>query len=87
MSLREDAKKIYSSSIVKLDPSGTVFDYLNTNKIVTVNHANIYLVAFGKASISMMSGCLDYLTKEFPNTPIHEKPIIISNTSNESFSS
>ena len=83
MSLREDAKKIYSSSIVKLDPSGTVFDYLNTNKIVTVNHANIYLVAFGKASISMMSGCLDYLTKEFPNTPIHEKPIIISNTSNE----
>ena len=83
MSLREDAKKIYSSSIVKLDPSGTVFDYLNTNKIVTANHTNIYLVAFGKASISMMSGCLDYLTKEFPNTPIHEKPIIISNTSNE----
>ena len=83
MSLREDAKKIYSSSIVKLDPSGTVFDYLNTNKIVTVNHANIYLVAFGKASISMMSGCLDYLAKEFPNTPIHEKPIIISNASNE----
>ena len=83
MSLREDAKKIYSSSIVKLDPSGTVFDYLNTNKVVTANHANIYLVAFGKASISMMSGCLDYLAKEFPNITIHEKPLIISNTSNE----
>ena len=51
MSLREDANKIYSSSIAKLDPRRTVFDYLNTNKILTVNHANIYLVAFGKASI------------------------------------
>ena len=47
MSLREDANKIYSSSIAKLDPRRTVFDYLNTNKIVTANHVNIYLVAFG----------------------------------------
>ena len=34
MSLREDAKKIYSSSIAKLDPSRTVYDYLSSNSII-----------------------------------------------------
>jgi hypothetical protein len=34
MSLREDAKKIYSSSIAKLDPSRTVYDYLSSHSIV-----------------------------------------------------
>ena len=64
MSLREDAKKLYTSSLAKLDPSGTVFDYLSSNKIVSSNYNKIYPVAFGKASISMMSGFLDYLSKE-----------------------
>jgi glycerate-2-kinase len=81
MSLREDAKKIYSSSIVKLDPSRTVYDYLSSIQIVKPQFEKIYLVAFGKASISMMSGLLDYLKDQFPKTPIHEKPIVISNNS------
>ena len=79
MSLREDAKKIYSSSLATLEPSGTIFNYLKTNKIISSNYRNIYPVAFGKASISMMSGCLDYLAKDFPNLPIKEKPVVISN--------
>ena len=83
MSLREDAKKLYSSSLAKLDPSGAVFDYLSSNKIVSSNYKKIYPVAFGKASISMMTGFLDYLSKEFPGLPIHEKPIVVSNISNE----
>ena len=83
MSLREDAKKIYSSSIAKLDPSRTVYDYLSSNSIVKPHFDKIYPVAFGKASISMMSGLLDYLKDQFPETPIHEKPIIISNDSQE----
>ena len=49
MSLREDAKKLYSSSLAKLDPSGAVFDYLSSNKIVSSNYKKIYPVAFGKA--------------------------------------
>ena len=83
MSLREDAKKIYSSSLAKLDPKDTVLNYLKTHEIILPSHKTIYPVAFGKASISMMSGCLDYLAKEFPDLLIHQRPIIISNTSNE----
>jgi len=83
MSLREDAKKIYSSSIAKLDPSRTVYDYLSSNSIIDSHFEKIYPVAFGKASISMMSGLLDYLKDQFPKIPIHEKPVIISNNSQE----
>ena len=83
MSLREDAKKLYTSSLAKLDPSGTVYDYLSSNKIVSSNYKKIYPVAFGKASISMMSGFLDYLSNEYPGLPVHEKPIVVSNISNE----
>lgn len=83
MSLREDAKKIYSSSIAKLDPSRTVYDYLSSNSIVKSSLEKIYPVAFGKASISMMSGLLNYLKDQFPEIPIHEKPIVISNNSQE----
>lgn len=83
MSLREDAKKIYLSSIAKLDPSRTVYDYLSSNSIVKSRLEKIYPVAFGKASISMMSGLLNYLKDQFPEIPIHEKPIVISNNSQE----
>ena len=55
MSLREDAKKIYTSSLAMLDPSGTVFDYLSSNEIISSKYKKVYPVAFGKASISMMS--------------------------------
>ena len=83
MSLREDAKKIYSSSIAKLDPSRTVYDYLSSHSIVKPHFEKIYPIAFGKASISMMSGLLNYLKDQLPKTPIHEKPIVISNNSQE----
>ncbi len=83
MSLREDAKKLYTSSLAKLEPSRTVFDYLSSNKIVSSNYKKIYPVAFGKASISMMSGFLDYLSNEYPGLPVHEKPIVVSNISDE----
>ena len=83
MSLREDAKRIYSSSLAKLHPSVTVFNYLESKKIISPNYNEIYPVAFGKASISMMSGFLDYITKHYPDLPIHDKPVIISNNSSE----
>ena len=83
MSLREDAKKIYSSSLAKLDPKDTVLDYLKTHEIILPSHKTIYPVAFGKASISMMSGCLDYLSKEVHHASIHGKPVVISNSSTE----
>ena len=59
MSLREDAKKIYTSSLAMLDPSGTVFEYLSSNEISSSKYKKIYPVAFGKASISMMAGFLN----------------------------
>ncbi len=83
MSLREDAKKIYSSSLAKLDPKDTVLNYLKTHQIILPSHKTIYPVAFGKASISMMSGCLDYLSKEVHHASIHAKPVVISNSSTE----
>ena len=83
MSLREDAKKIYSSSLAKLDPKDTVLNYLKTHEIILPSHKTIYPVAFGKASISMMSGCLDYLSKEVHHASIHAKPVVISNSSTE----
>ena len=83
MSLREDAKKIYSSSLATLEPRGTIFNYLKKNQIIPLNYKNIYPIAFGKASISMMSGFLDYLTKDFPDISIKGKPIVVSNTTDE----
>lgn len=83
MSLREDAKKIYTSSLAKLDPSGTVLDYLTHNKIISSKCEKIYPVAFGKASISMMSGFLNYVNNEYSDMPIHNKPVVISNNSTE----
>ena len=83
MSLREDAKKIYSSSLATLEPRGTIFNYLKKNQIIALNYKNIYPIAFGKASISMMSGFLDYLTKDFPDISIKGKPIVVSNTTDE----
>ena len=83
MSLREDAKKIYSSSLATLEPSGTIFNYLKKNKIISLNYKNVYPIAFGKASISMMSGFLDYLTKDFSDISIKGKPIVVSNTTDE----
>ena len=83
MSLREDAKKIYTSSLAKLDPSGTVSDYLSSNKIISSKHREIYPVAFGKASISMMSGFLNHINNNYPDMVIHDKPVVISNNSTE----
>ena len=83
MSLREDAKKIYTSSLAMLDPSGTVFDYLSSNEIISSKYKKIFPVAFGKASISMMSGFLNYINNQYPDLLIHDKPVIISNNSTE----
>ena len=80
MSLREDAKKIYSSSLATMEPRGTIFNYLKKNQIIPLNYKNIYPIAFGKASISMMSGFLDYLTKDFSDISIKGKPIAVSYT-------
>ena len=57
------------------------FEFLS--KLLPLQYKNIYPIAFGKASISMMSGFLDYLTKDFPDIPIKGKPIVVSNTTDE----
>ena len=81
MSLREDVGSIYKSCLIKLDPADTVYVYLKNNSHLFVNYKNVYPIAFGKASITMMKGCLDFLAKEMPDITVASKPVVISTES------
>ena len=81
MSLREDVGSIYKSCLIKLDPAETVYVYLKNNSHLFVNYKNVYPIAFGKASITMMKGCLDFLAKEMPDITVAPKPVVISTES------
>ena len=72
MSLREDVNKIYLNCLQSLDPSKVVE---NSLKNLDINKFDrIFPIAFGKAALSMMSGCLDSL----PIEKIHKKPIVVT---------
>ena len=75
MSLRDDAINIYSSCLDKLNPRTSVYNYLKSNKIFQKNYKQIYPIAFGKASVSMMNGLLDYFLENHLTNKIHNKPI------------
>ena len=81
MSLREDVGNIYKSCLNKLDPADTVYAYLKSNSDLFDNHKRVYLIAFGKASITMMKGCLDFITKEMPGIEIISDPVVVSTNS------
>ncbi len=81
MSLREDVGSIYKSCLIKLDPADTVYVYLKNNSHLFVNYKKVYPIAFGKASITMMKGCLDFLAKEMPDITVDPKPVVISTES------
>ena len=81
MSLREDVGSIYKSCLIKLDPADTVYVYLKNNSHLFVNCKKVYPIAFGKASITMMKGCLDFLAKEMPDITVAPKPVVISTES------
>ena len=55
--------------------------YLKNNSHLFVNYKNVYPIAFGKASITMMKGCLDFLAKEMPDITVAPKPVVISTES------
>lgn len=82
MSLRDDAINIYSSCLDKLDPRTSVYNYLKSNKIFQKNYKQIYPIAFGKASVSMMDGLLDYFLENKLTNKINNKPIVISSKTN-----
>ena len=82
MSLRDDATNIYSSCLDKLDPRTSVYNYLKLNKIFKQNYKQIYPVAFGKASVSMMNGLLDYFSEKQLTNKINKTPIAISSKTN-----
>ena len=82
MSLRDDAINIYSSCLDKLDPRTSVYNYLKSNKILKKNYKQIYPIAFGKASVSMMDGLLDYFLENKLTNKINNKPIVISSKTN-----
>ena len=82
MSLRDDAINIYSSCLDKLNPRTSVYNYLKSNKIFQKSYKQIYPIAFGKASVSMMNGLLDYFLENHLTNKIHNKPIVISSKTN-----
>ena len=81
MSLREDVGNIYKSCLNKLDPADTVYAYLKSNSDLFDNYKRVYLIAFGKASTTMMKGCLDFITKEIPGIEIISDPVVVSTNS------
>ncbi len=72
MSLREDVNKIYLNCLETLDPSKVVGQAMNNLDSNTFDR--IFPIAFGKAALSMMSGCLDVI----PSKKIHKKPIVVT---------
>ncbi len=82
MSLREDAKLIYNRSISKINPSEVVYKHLEENQSILSNTTNLYLVAFGKASVAMMSGCLDYIHNKNLASSIYKRPIVVTSIPN-----
>jgi glycerate 2-kinase len=81
MSLREDVGNIYKSCLSKLDPADTVYTYLKNNSDLFNNYKRVYPIAFGKASTTMMKGCLDFITKEIPDIEIVSDPVVVSTKS------
>ena len=73
MSLREDVNKIYLNCLQKLEPKKIVSQFFTNQKIFD-NFHRIFPVAFGKAALSMMEGCL----KKIPTNKIYKKPIIVT---------
>ncbi len=78
MSLREDVNKIYLNCLQKLEPKKIVSQFFTNQKIFD-NFHRIFPVAFGKAALSMMEGCL----KKIPTNKIYKKPIIVTLKSQE----
>ena len=78
MSLREDVNKIYLNCLQKLEPKKIVSQFFTNQKIFD-NFHRIFPVAFGKAALSMMEGCL----KKKPTNKIYKKPIIVTLKSQE----
>ena len=63
MSLREDVNKIYLNCLQELEPSKIVSQFLTTNNILN-DFNKIFPIAFGKAALSMMEGCLKKIPPE-----------------------
>ncbi|MDG2158990.1 MAG: DUF4147 domain-containing protein [Gammaproteobacteria bacterium] len=81
MSLREDVGNIYKSCLSKLDPAASVYAHLKDNPDLFKNYKKVYLVAFGKASITMMNGCLEFI-ENLNHIKIASQPLVISTESN-----
>ena len=77
MPLREDVTQIYTSGLEKLNPSNVVENYLKNNSSILENYNGIIPIAFGKAAPSMMSGCLNALSK-FNGLTVDKKPLVVT---------
>ena len=78
MSLRDIAHSLFQEAIAYQRPSVIVNNSLDEFEEYFNNARRIFPISFGKASVEMMDGLLDYLEKNH-KTKIYKKPLVVSN--------
>tara|TARA_B100001057_G_scaffold70518_1_gene64656 strand:- start:14859 stop:16163 length:1305 start_codon:yes stop_codon:yes gene_type:complete len=80
MSLKDTTLSIYESCLDSFKPENSVYNYLNNNTYPFHDFDKIYVVAFGKAAFSMVSGMLRFLEDNNLSEKIFGVPIVVSNS-------
>ena len=84
MSLRDIAHSLFQEAIAYQRPSVIVNNSLDEFEEYFNNARRIFPISFGKASVEMMDGLLDYLEKNH-KTKIYKKPLVVSNPQENSY--
>ncbi len=79
MSLKDTTLSIYESCLDAFKPDKSIYNFLKDSSYPFHSCDKIYLVAFGKASFSMVSGMLRYLEDNNLSEKIFGVPIVVSN--------